>query len=193
MVDLACGNGDWTVILAEHAQRLLAVDFAEGFVDATRRRIAALGGPVEATVLRSDIADVELPAACDLVIIGAVTQCVSDEVVQAVLRRVHASLRRDGYLYLRTTVAQHTDRLVSKTEQYQAIYRSRGFYEAAFAEAGFEIVHEADTTDYMADEIARDVLGPLRHALARPLRLVRRTYRRPRRHGVHVWILRRRL
>src|SRR5215207_10076715 len=38
VLDLGCGNGDWTVMLAERAERLVAVDFAEGFVAHCRER-----------------------------------------------------------------------------------------------------------------------------------------------------------
>jgi SAM-dependent methyltransferase len=190
VADLACGNGDWTVPLATRARRLFAADLTPGFLDTANERVRALDIPVDAMFVQSDLARVELPGEHDLVVVGAVLQLLGDDDVLSALERIRAAVRADAHVYVRTTVAQHVDRLVTKTDEYQAIYRHRSFYNQVFLDAGFDIVHEADTTDYMADEIARDLLGSLGRPFVWPIRLVRRAYRRPRRYGVHVWILR---
>lgn len=197
VADLACGNGDWTVVLAERARRLFASDFAQGMVDATRARIEAAGRAIEASFVTSDLASVALPRDLDLVVCGAVLQCVGDRAAVVALANIRRALRRGGLAYVRTTVSQTGSTQVIDDEVYQAVYRTPEAYRGAFAAAGLEVVIEDDATDFIADEVVHDLLGSrvgrsvAGRALATPIRAVRRLYRGRRPRGVRVWILRR--
>ncbi|MDQ3363949.1 MAG: class I SAM-dependent methyltransferase [Myxococcota bacterium] len=176
-------------VLAGRARRLFASDVSQGFVDATRERVERSGAQVDARYIRSHLAELELPDELDLVV------CGTDDDVHTVLARIRAALGPRGLGYVRTTVSQRAQAQVKDDADYQAIYRVPRWYEDAFVAAGFEIVAAADATEFMADEIVRDLLGArLARTLGRPaawsLRLLRRLYRRPRARGVRVWMLR---
>jgi ubiquinone/menaquinone biosynthesis C-methylase UbiE len=188
VADLACGNGDWTVVLAGMAKKLFVMDLAQGFLDATRARIEGAGPVAELTFVQSDLASVQLPADLDLAICGAVFQYLDDADIVPVLERIRSALRPGGILYVRTTIAQR-QRYATKTETYQAIYRPAAWYDEQIAAAGFDAVHRDNATDYMATEIMRDVMGKAGAPFVWPLRLLRRLYRWTRKHNVQVWIL----
>ena len=194
IADLGCGLGDWTIVLARRARRLLAVDLAQGFVDVVRARVEQSGAPVDAMFVCSHLASVRLPTELDLVVFGAVVQYLDDDDLLAVLENIHASMRPTGLLYVRTTVSQRRHVQATSTASYQAIYRPASWYASAFERAGFQLVESADLTDLIADEVAHDLVGPraIGGPLAWMIRTVRRLYRRPRRLGVRVWILRKR-
>jgi SAM-dependent methyltransferase len=192
VLDLGCGNGDWTVMLAERAERLVAVDFTEGFVTYCSERLRAAGLGDRASVVQQDVSSYEPDAPYDLIVAGAVTQYLSDDELAKLLPRLRAALAAGGALYLRTTVATHADRYTKTTESFQAIYRSRAWYRRALAAAGFELGPESMATWFVADELARRTFGDRAwsRALALPLKAIRWAYRFPRKHDVYVVVAR---
>lgn len=182
VLDLGCGNGDWTLMLAQRAERLVAVDFAEGFVAHVRERLRAAGLAERATVVQHDAASYEPEGPYDLIVAGAVTQYLSDEEIARVLPRLRAALAPGGALYLRTTIAQHKERVTKTSDAFQGIYRSRAWYRQALADAGYTLERDAGATSYIADEIAFRTFG--KHAasrvLALPIKAFRWAYRFPR-------------
>ncbi len=190
VLDLGCGNGDWTVMLAERAERLVAVDLADGFVAHCRERLRAAGLDGRATVVQHDAGSYEPDGPFDLIVAGAVTQYLSDDDIAGLLPRIRAALAPGGVLYLRTTVATHAERYATTTESFQGIYRSRAWYRRALADAGFELARESMATWFVADELAYRTFGE--HAasrvLALPLKAIRWTYRFPRKHDVYVCV-----
>lgn len=159
VVDLACGNGDWTEVLARRADRVLAVDFSEGMAEACRARLASEGLLDRADVICADVADVAIPS-CDLVTAGAVTQYLGDERVDTLLGNVHAALLPDGLFYLRTTVSKTGATFTKSDTTYQAIYRPKSWYDERIARAGFVTVDTA--TRFAIDEASRMLFGRLR-------------------------------
>jgi SAM-dependent methyltransferase len=192
VLDLGCGNGDWTVMLAARAERLVAVDFTEGFVTHCRARLRAAGLEGRAAVLQHDAGTYEPAGPLDLIVAGAVTQYLPDGDLAALLPRLRAALAPGGALYLRTTVATHAERFVKTTASFQAIYRSRAWYRRALAAAGFAVARESMATWFVADELAYRTFGEHAgsRALALPLKAIRWTYRFPRKHDVYVCVAR---
>lgn len=178
VIDLGCGNGDWTIMLARHARRTIGVDLTAKLVETCRARAAkdAPGKLIELST--GDIARYPFQEPCDLVVAGSVLQYLSDDDVCALLGRAAAALRpRKGTLYLRVTVAKGAEWRAKCDDAYQAIYRSIGWYHRAMRDAGLAVSDSQVATDFIADEIAHRWLGPGALLLSWPMRLVRRTYR----------------
>ena len=192
ILDLGCGNGDWTVKLAERAEQLVALDFTDGFVAHCRDRLRAAGLSDRATVVQADIGAYAPEGPFDLIVAGAVTQYLPDADLAGLLPRLRAALAPGGALYLRTTVATHADRFVNTTRSFQGIYRSRAWYRRALAAADFTPARESMATWFVADELAFRAFGEHAgsRALALPLKAIRWTYRFPRKHDVYVCVAR---
>lgn len=189
-VDLGCGNGDWTRVLAGRSDRILAVDFSDGMVEACRRQLASSGHLERSCFVCGDVSEVMLPES-DLVIAGAVTQYLTDERVDAMLGNVHRALTPDGVFYLRTTVSTTGSTQVRADATFQGIYRPKGWFDERVAAAGFEVVETTTATEFVADEVSRRFLGPLRPLLYHPLHALRRFMRRAKPTDVAVYLLRR--
>lgn len=183
IVDLGCGNGDWTVALAARARRLTAVDFTEPFLELVRQRLAGLQGSLPAGLelefTCADLGGYTFARPCDLVVAGAVLQYVGDAEIAGLLARIRQALQpRRGALYLRATVSRWAERRAKQGDGYQAIYRSAAWYLDQLARAGFTVERSQVATDFVADEIGRAVLpGALWPLAAFPVRALRRSYR----------------
>jgi SAM-dependent methyltransferase len=94
-LDVGCGFGDWTELLAAVSDEIHAFDIAPSFVEQTRRRVPA------ANVTCSDLQSYEMPHNLDLVYIGAVLLYATQPDVVDVLRRVRESIRSDGVVVIR--------------------------------------------------------------------------------------------
>ncbi|HVK86993.1 MAG TPA: class I SAM-dependent methyltransferase [Kofleriaceae bacterium] len=188
VVDLACGNGDWTTVLAARADRIVAVDFSEGMVAACRARLARAGHLERAELVCGDVSEVAVPTS-DLVIAGAVTQYLSDERVDALLANVRAALAPGGVFYLRTTVSTTGTTQVRADATFQGVYRPKAWFDERIARAGFTVVESTTATEFVADEAARRFLGPLRPLLYYPLHTFRKIARRRKPTDVAVYLL----
>lgn len=182
VADLGCGNGDWTVILAQRAQHLLAVDFSPGFAAFTAERVRAEAPACAVEVQTADLATITLAGPFDLVVVGAVTQYLDDAEVERLYAQIAAALRPGGRLYFRSTICQRGDRFTKDQAEFQGVYRSAAWYLSALAGAGFIVDDRARATSFVAHEWAHAHLT----GLARPLRApvgylaegIRRGYRR---------------
>lgn len=178
VVDLGCGNGDWSIMLARHARRTIATDLTAELVETVRKRAAVEvpGKLVECSA--QDMASYPFDEPVDLIVAGGVLQYISDDDCCALLGRAAAALRpRKGVFYLRATVAKGAERRAKCDDAYQAIYRSIDWYHQAMRDAGLTVTDGQLATDFVADELGKRWLGPAGPALGWPLRLVRRAYR----------------
>jgi predicted TPR repeat methyltransferase len=189
IVDLACGNGDWTTVLAARSDKVVAVDFSEGMVAACRARLERAGQLARAEVLCGDVSEVAIPTS-DLVVAGAVTQYLSDAQVDALLANVRAALAPHGLFYLRTTVSTSAETQVRQDATFQGVYRPKAWFDDRIARAGFTPIEATTATKFVADEAARRFLGPLRPLLYYPLYGIRKISRRNKPTDVAVYLLR---
>jgi len=99
LVDVGCGNGAQTLVLADLAARVTGVDIDEGFVAEFRREAAARGYAGRADALTASGAAVPLPDGCaDAVTCFTVLEHVPDEA--ATLAEMRRLLRPGGRLVL---------------------------------------------------------------------------------------------
>jgi 2-polyprenyl-3-methyl-5-hydroxy-6-metoxy-1,4-benzoquinol methylase len=175
VLDLGCGNGDWTIPLARQFDAVTCIDGCGGFVEHLERRLQ-----------RQKITHVECrhddllswqakrDGAFDLVVLGAVLQYLQDREVERLARRVRRWVSADGLVYVRVTIPFFKQRIVNSTKEYLAFYRSAAFYRSVFTRAGLEIVDESAGHDYVArgavaDTLNIDLFGPFSRMLAWPI------------------------
>ena len=94
-LDMGCGFGDWTELLAEVSDEIYAFDIAPSFVEQTQRRVPT------ANVTCSDLVSYEMPRDLDIVYIGAVLLYATESDVVDVLRRVREAARPDALVIIR--------------------------------------------------------------------------------------------
>ena len=94
-LDLGCGHGDWTELLAQISGEVFACDVAPAFVEQTRARVP------RAIVDRADLRSYRMPRDLDLVYLGAVLMHLPDRDALDVLQRVRAAATPNAVVVVR--------------------------------------------------------------------------------------------
>lgn len=150
-LDLGCGDGRWSLALSEIADQVIAVDFCEDFVAATRERVVNCVRNNVVTMVQ-DARELHVPLRCDLVVMGAVTMYFDDADLDRLIERLATEVVKPGGLvYLRATTHARGKRLRG---DYQAIYRSVEAYRKMFEARRFvtleqRLVHEYSHGDLL--------------------------------------------
>lgn len=171
-VDLGCGNGQWTELLATLSDRVAASDLSPAFADACRQRCESRGLGPRVTVECADASTAHLPRHVDLVVLGAVVQYMGDAEIVELLARLRKALVPKGILYLRTTIGKRSVQ-TKLTESFQGIYRPASWYDRRLETAGFHVLRRATATTLLAEEIAARSTRLLFHPARTLLRLTR--------------------
>ncbi len=124
MLDAGCGSGRVTRLLLDRlpSGRVIAVDAAPGMVERAR---PALGE--RATVLRADLAELELTEPVDAVFSNAVFHWVPDH--DRLFARLHAGLRPGGRLVAQCGGEGNISRATRATRVVMERERFRGYFE----------------------------------------------------------------
>ena len=162
-LDVGCGAGAWTEVLAKRAAAVVAVDRSEPMVRAARRRLAGHDG---VTVLEADVRD-ELPAGpFDLTFGGGICMYLDDDDALGLLAALRARLAPGGFAVLRESTARAGVR--TARGRYQAVYRSVEAYRELLAAAGFGAVEVRRNSGYDAMTLAAELLDARRRLVPLP-------------------------
>lgn len=155
VLDLACGNGDWTIPFAQEADEVVAVDRSKGFVEACRSRAERMGVGARLRIVWSHAASFDPPGGFDLVVLGSFTQYLTDEDLELVLDRAARAVLPGGVLYLRTTVCHKPElAVICCGEDYRAIYRPESIYVRALEERGLKVMRTTTAATMLAETAA---------------------------------------
>ena len=163
-LDVGCGTGVWLEALARRFERAEGIDLSAAMVASAAAYLAARG-VTNASVTRTGVGELAADAAYDLIFVGGVLMYVDDADVAAVIARLRACLAPGGVMILRESTyvgrTWYRDRPMSRgllpagavQPPYRAIYRPLGWYRAALAGAGFEVVATRVNTSYLLAEV----------------------------------------
>ncbi|MBE3098888.1 MAG: class I SAM-dependent methyltransferase [Planctomycetes bacterium] len=109
LLEIGCGTGLYTLELAQHCYRVVAVDISAGMLDVLRAKLECLQ-PAERSrveLVRADIARVQLPArAFDCIL---AMRCMSHvRMYRLAMLRMHGWLKTGGLLLCGDVHSQHT-------------------------------------------------------------------------------------
>ncbi|KOV08293.1 MULTISPECIES: bifunctional 2-polyprenyl-6-hydroxyphenol methylase/3-demethylubiquinol 3-O-methyltransferase UbiG [Streptomyces] len=136
-LEIGCGVGALTRLLAPHCDALLATDCSAAAIEQARGNCADLDGVSFATLrVPEDLAEGE--ADLDLVVMSEVGYYLSDADLHLAARRIHARLRPGGHLLLAHWVHEGSEGVVT----------GRGVHEAFRAVPGTVRVAGRDASRY---------------------------------------------
>ncbi len=140
VLDLGCGTGRWAFEFAQRCQKVVAVDFAEGMIERTRREAEKRGfrnmdfhvAPVQEFITHDRF---------DLIIISGVLVYFEDDELSSVIPNIKSLLTSDGKIVSRETVGiakrldfQQEHQKIG--EEYAAAYRTAEELKKMFEASG---------------------------------------------------------
>ena len=138
-LDIGCGNGRFSFVLAEVSDSVLAFDIspkliAEATANAERR---GFGG------IRFELRDLEegiAPGHFGLVAcMGVISTLIDDIAYNGILAELERSVVAGSYIITKDTLSTAEGRVII-TDSYVTNYRNAALYEQAFAHRGFKLV-----------------------------------------------------
>lgn len=176
-LDIGCGAGAWTEVLAGRFASVLAIDQSRAMCQAASHRLAGRPGvTVRCADVREGLPDGReglpdvregLPdGRFDLAFLGGMCMYLDDPDALGLLDALRGRLAPGGFAVLReSTVRTGTRRAVGR---YQAIYRSVEHYRKLFAAAGFGSIRVRRNNAYTSIEVAADLADARRRLLPLP-------------------------
>ena len=133
VLEVGCGNGNFSRRIALQAKALLAVDIEPAFIEQTRQRTADLAN---VTVEEADVTTMKWPSKFDTAVMLDVLEHIEDDV--AMLRSLARALEPDGRLVVKVpaiaSIYNNLDRAVGHYRRY-----SRKHLNEVVAASGFEV------------------------------------------------------
>lgn len=143
-IDVGCGTGRYTRVLARFAGEVQGYDVSAGLVAQAREAAAAEG----AGNVRFDcvaIEDLRPVETFDLVACLGVTSCVIDDLAfLAAVDKLMQLAKPGGHVLLVDTLATETGRVASDATGYVAHYRAAADYRKIFERRGLRLVDSAE-------------------------------------------------
>ncbi len=141
-LDIGCGNGRFSLVIAEWGNSVDAVDISSNLIDQARRAAKSLG--VEN--VNFEVVDLEsdLPSGnYDLIAcMGVMSTIINDEPFRDLCDYIVKSLNNDGWLILKDTLSTDIKGELINTPEYTTHYRNQEYYLNIISQNGFKKIDE---------------------------------------------------
>jgi SAM-dependent methyltransferase len=136
VLEIGCGSGNFTVLMAAAGHRVTGVDLHAPYVDTARARLA---GYPAVSVMCADATSSEFEAQYDTVVMLDVLEHIEDHI--GFMTKLRGALRPGGRIILKVPAYQwlmcDMDRAIGHFRRYD-----RPMLKAALAQAGFDLVEQ---------------------------------------------------
>lgn len=136
-VDIGCGNGRFSLVLAEHASHVRAIDISPTLIEEAAHAATHAG----VTNVSFEVRDLEAKsetATFDLVsCMGVVSTLIRDDAFVELSRYMAKSTNPGGFLILKDTLSLRPEGEFASSETYVTKYRNIDAYEKTFLDLGF--------------------------------------------------------
>ena len=152
VLDLGCGVGYWSFILANKFDKVLGVDFEEKMIDLANERL--INSSVKNLSFKcSEASSFKSSDEFDLVFISGLLIYLDDDSIKQLLTNIDSYTNGKSVLLLRDGTGIKSTHVLDNVysealkSKYSAIYRTSEQYKSLFSSIGFEIISETDMFD----------------------------------------------
>lgn len=142
VLDIGCGNGEYTTIVAEQAGRVLAFDISENLLASARKRCEALDN-ISFFQTNVSTTKVAFDGQVDAVFCMGVFACMPDDAqLNQMLDDFAGYLVEGGMLVLRDSTVQGTQQYVRYPSGHIGYYRNKAALLETLRQKGFDLTEE---------------------------------------------------
>lgn len=142
-LDLGCGNGRFTLLLARTAKSVEARDLSADLIQQARRSACEHGVKNIRFKVEDIISKKPRPSSYGLVsCMGVLSTIIDDWAFRHVTQGLRLALRSEGWLLLRETLSSLEQGEVVESDRYAIRYRNENAYRKEFADLGLSLEDE---------------------------------------------------
>ncbi len=153
VLDLGSGVGFWAEAFARDFAKVVAVEGSPALCAALRSRCAA---HPHVRVVHEDGLSFEPDDRYEFVFLGGLLMYLNDREVVALLRKIVPTLNPGGMILCRETTVR--EGVVTRSGEYQAIYRSIDVYRRLFAKCGLAVTQTERNAPYVLLQLGCDLI-----------------------------------
>lgn len=144
VLDLGCGNGRFTLVLAKTAATVEAFDISPVLI-AEALAAAEQAGVKTIRFQVSDIAHMRWPKSHYDVVscMGVLSTLIDEWAFTKVVRNIRNSVRAGGFVILRESLSSLPDGQLTESDTYAIRYRNEDMYRKTMADVGMTLQYEA--------------------------------------------------
>jgi trans-aconitate methyltransferase len=166
VLDLGSGIGCWTEYFARRFARVVAVEASKPLFDAMQERC----GPYpNVTMIHGDVMLFQPEGRYEVVFLGGMLMYLNEEDVICLLRKLIPFLQPGGIILCRETTVREGN--VTRSGDYQAVYRSVENYRRIFSECGLSVPKVQMNLPYVVVQMSCEFVKKWKTMVPAPLQL----------------------
>jgi len=167
VLDLGCGIGYWARYFAKSFRKVIAIESSQPLYDALKKM--CLPHPNVRTI-NGDVMTFEPEERYDMVFLGGMLMYLNEDDVNILLQKIMPSLQPGGIVLCRETTVRKG--VVTRSGEYQAVYRSIQTYENIFRKCGLEVIKVQKNEPYILMQMGCELIKKWKSIMPGPLQLI---------------------
>ena len=167
VLDMGSGIGCWTEYFARYFRKVISIESSKPLYEAMKRRCAHYPG---VKAVYGDVMTFEPGERHELVFLGGMLMYLNENDVITLLRKITPSLGPRGVILCRETTVRNS--VVTRSGEYQAVYRSIEVYKDIFRKSGLDIIKVRKNAPYVLLQMGCELIKKWKTVMPEPVQLI---------------------
>ncbi|GBD97677.1 trans-aconitate 2-methyltransferase [bacterium BMS3Abin06] len=167
VLDMGSGIGYWTECFAQYFRKVISIESSKPLYEAMKRRCAHYPN---VKAVYGDVMTFEPEDRYELVFLGGMLMYLNESDVITLLRKITSSLGQRGVILCRETTVRNS--VVTRSGEYQAVYRSIEVYKDIFRESGLDIIKVQKNVPYVLLQMGCELIKKWKTIVPEPIQLI---------------------
>jgi trans-aconitate methyltransferase len=167
VLDLGSGIGYWTEYFAQHFRKVISIESSGPLYEAMKGRCSHYPN---VKAVHGDVMTFEPEDRYELVFLGGMLMYLNESDAITLLRKITSSLGPRGVILCRETTV--TNGVVTRSGEYQAVYRSIEVYKDIFRKSGLDIIKVQKNVPYVLLQMGCELIKKWKTIVPEPVQLI---------------------
>jgi SAM-dependent methyltransferase len=167
VLDLGSGIGYWTEYFAQYFRKVISIESSKPLCEAMKRLCAQYPN---VKAVHGDVMTFEPEDRYELVFLGGMLMYLNENDAITLLRKITSSLGPRGVILCRETTVRNG--VVTRSGEYQAVYRSIELYKDIFRKSGLDIIKVQKNVPYVLLQMGCELIKKWKTIVPEPIQLI---------------------